>query len=143
MTLFLHLGVTEIPYSHQTGKNTGDIAEILEDKYHVIETFYDLHGAFIQDAVERSTAGALENLLLGGPGTLSFSAEAESEIENEFRTWLVARGMDYQVVGVPTKASLAGFSHRFKHPGGQRGSRPSFIDTGMYVTTYHVWTSYT
>lgn len=132
------------PQAPRTGSNsfktTGDVAEILEAKYHVMQIFFNLHQDFIVGELEASLEGALQNLSLGAPRSISISAEAESAIENQFRQFLALREMDgLGYPGVPTKASLRGVSHRFAHPYARRASRPSFIDTGLYQASFRAW----
>jgi hypothetical protein len=169
VTLVLHLGVVDIPYSeapavpkrspksllrsaksrkpHPTPrtptlshKSTGDVAEILEAKYHVMEIYYNLHVDFVVDAFAESVAEAIENLAAGAPPKISFSAQAEQDVEADFRSFLALREMDgLGYPGIPTAAALAGVSHRFLHPYARRPSRPSFIDTGQYVASFRAW----
>lgn len=169
MTLTLHLGVVEFPYSTNAAKaprrvavrtvkggkphaysaapagaqSTGDVAEILEAKYHIMEIFVEEIGADqIAKAVEHSIAGALETMVSTGRNSPDWilTAEAEGEIEDAFRYFLSQQEMDGIQPGVPTKAALAGVSHRFAHPYAKRPARPSFIDTGLYEYSFSVWT---
>jgi len=168
MTLTLHLGVIEQPYSDASydkprsakallgaakrgkisapapqtnGRTTGDIAEILEEKYHIMEIFSELHEDLIVQAVADGMEGAIQNIAAGQPGVISLTSEAESEIEMRFRQFLSNREMDGTATsGVPTKAGRDGVSHRFLHPYAKRGSRPSFIDTGLYQANFKAWT---
>ena len=162
----LHLGVVEVLYAnssyakpkkkervgdarkgnpeaeHSSGGvvSTGDVAEILEDHYHVMENFIAIVGGdMIRAAIEHSVAGAIENVILGGPVSISPSAEAMSEIESAFKHFLSQQEMDGVQSGVPTQAALDGVSHRFKHPHAKRPPRPSFIDTGLYQANFHAW----
>lgn len=164
----LHLGVIEVPYaqasyekptkrqkslrlgaakrgeasaSASSGKaqTTGDVAEILEDKYKVIQTFYETIGHdSIVNAIEHSFQSAVENMFAGAPISAEPEAQAMSEIEAAFKHFLSQQEMDGKP-GVPTKAALAGVSHRFKHPYARRPPRPSFIDTGLYQANFHAW----
>jgi hypothetical protein len=34
---------------------------------------------------------------------------------------------------------MRGVNHRFMHPYARRPSRPSFIDTGLYVANFTAW----
>lgn len=122
-------------------KTTGDVADILEAKYHVMEIFFELHENFIIGELKTSMEGALQNLALGAPpGSISLTAEAQSSIENDFRMFLGLREMDgLGYPGVPTQAALDGVSHRFLHPYAKRASRPSFIDTGLYQASFRAW----
>jgi hypothetical protein len=38
----LHLGVNDLPYS-RGGKTTGEVADILEARYAIMQTFVDMH----------------------------------------------------------------------------------------------------
>src|SRR5882672_7139983 len=105
----LHLGVTDIPYS--TGQTTGDVASILESKYEVMGHFATAHEAGVAADLESSLEGELENLLLGAPRSSDPFAGAASKIEHRFRQFLSMKEMDrLGVPGVPTAASLAGYS---------------------------------
>ena len=138
-------GVIDLPYSHsddlgksKSGKSrvstTGDVAEILEEKYGVMEYFWDRHQKEIVAALEDGIEGTLNNLLNGAPPNASAFIAGEAEIEELFQKFLDAKEMDYKVDGVPTGASLKGVSHRFKR---KRGPvRPSFIDTGLYESSF-------
>lgn len=166
MTVTLHLGVIDLPYvdpqdtprrlprarkgkQRPRGKTasggsgsqttTGFVAEVLEKKYHVIETYYDLHELEIADSLAESVAGALENLVMGGP-PIDPTAEAASGIEKGFKTYLESGEIEGTATpGVPTRAALHGVSHRFK--GKNSGvRRPSFIDTGLYESSFKAWT---
>ena len=147
----LHLGVDDIPYSEApppvkrgrkpaapANETTGDVAELLEDKYHIIQIFYEQHQKDIAQALEESLAGTLENLLLGAPTNLSPLGEATDKIQTTFKRFLSEQEMDrLGYPDIPTKASLMGISHRFK---GKKGSpRPSFIDTGLYENSFRAW----
>lgn len=135
----LHLGVVDVPYS--TGQTTGDVASILEAKYGVMDHFARAHESDIAADLESSLEGELENLLLGAPRSSDPFASATSKIEHRFRKFLSKKEMDrLGVPGVPTAASLAGYSKRFKQKQKKsRGPRPSFIDTGLYQANFKAW----
>lgn len=145
----LHLGVLDVPYNAPRGKRqkrssanttTGDVAEILEARYHIMEVFYEAHKADIAAAMESSAAGALENLLLGAPSNVSPFGSASGQVEMLFKKFLESREMEtLGVPGVPTQAALEGRSSRFKKGKNKAGRRPSFIDTGLYESTFKAW----
>lgn len=164
----LHLGVVDIPYAVQVpegarrvvhrvtkggavsthtaaptgGETTGDVAQILEERYHVMELFYEEVGADkIAEALAHSARGALESLMMGAPPeNISLTAEAEGEIEGAFKLFLDQRELDHVGPGVPTAAALKGVNHRLKHPYAKDNpERPSFIDTGTYQTSFKAW----
>jgi hypothetical protein len=162
--MILHLGVIDVPYVQPNPQpkarkasarprlhkrhrkkyanvTTGDVAEILEAKYHVMEVFFRQHD---QDVVavqlEKSLKCAVESLMMGAPLTLDPFGTATSEIENRMKQFLSNREMDaLGYPGVPTMAAQMGVSHRFAHPYKRRPARPSFIDTGLYQSSMKAW----
>lgn len=138
----LHLGVVDVPYTDSPeALTTGDVAEILEDKYHVIEVFYEQHGEdVILPAIEGAIEGVMESMLTGAPfGSASFASAGEP-IKKAFHDFITNREMDaLGYPGVPTQASLDGVNHRFAHPYAKRASRPSFRDTGAYLDSFTAW----
>ena len=168
----LHLGVIDVPYAQSSYrppakkakgfrrgkalrgdagaaasptafKTTGDVAEILEAKYHIMEVFFeDVSGDAIGDALAHSVAGAIENLFAGAPpASIAPTAEAEGEIESAFRHYLAQEEMAaLGIPGVPTGAALRGVNHRRIHPYAKGNApRPSFIDTGLYMANFKAW----
>lgn len=158
----LHLGVIEVPYVEapevkkipraKKGKankplkaspelnmvTTVDVAQWLEKKYDVMQTFADQQEPAIAHVIEASLAGTLESIMMGAPANINAFGTAENEIGQMFRTFLdeeevAAAG----VPGTPTAAALAGVNHRLKS---KRGApRPSFIDTGLYQASFRAW----
>jgi hypothetical protein len=162
----LILGVADIPYSRrptsrpvakprkrnkplkQRGSagsagsttTTGDVAEILESKYGVMQAFADLYQPEIVSALESSVAGALESLQMGAPATINPYGSGLSTIEQDFRSMLDRRMLDGLIPGVPTKAAERGINHRLKRPYVKSNpARPSFLDTGTYSANFRAW----
>jgi hypothetical protein len=151
----LHLGVVDLPYSEPPPKkgkrkkkgggsnlkSTADVAAILEDKYHIMQHFAELHHEDIVHSLENAVEGALENLLSGAQHNPNMFDNAASEIEVMFKDMLTNKeleGIGYP--GVPTQAAIKGVSHRFKHPYAKANpQRPSFIDTGLYQSAFKAW----
>ena len=165
MTIKLHLGVIDVPYGHEpgpkrlpkakagkqrprgksaaaqagAGQTTGQVAEILEGKYHVIETFYELHEEEIAQDFADAMAGALENLFSGAPAVARPYSAAEAEVTARFKRFLEQDEMAHtSTPGVPTRAARKGVNHRLKVKKGV--PRPSFIDTGLYQSSFIAWT---
>lgn len=146
----IHLGVIELPYSHSidlgksksSGKeitsSTGQVAEILESKYKVMQTFFKLHEEEIIHELEDALQGSFESLLMGAPPPSNPFAAGTEKVEELFQRFLSNKEMDGLADGVPTKASLDGISHRFKSGKGPK-PRPSFIDTGLYQSSFKCW----
>jgi hypothetical protein len=138
----LHLGVIDLPY---TGKKrsvtTGDVAGFLENKYHVMEVFAIHNETYIANKLEKSLVGTMESLLMGAPATLDPFGAGASQIEDKFKSFLSTRAVEkVGIAGVPTGAALSGVSRRHKS-GFTRGRkrRPSFIDTGLYQSSFKAW----
>ncbi|CDY79475.1 hypothetical protein BGLT_02256 [Caballeronia glathei] len=163
----LNLGVIDIPYSNappaekvpqakkgkankplkpkSSGgtKTTGDVAEILEDKYGIMDTFAYVQLPDIAKALEESIAGSLETLLMGGMPSANPFASAESKITAMFKQFLATGAIEHMgIEGVPTQAALNGVNHRLKHPYAKGNPRrESFIDTGLYQSHFLAWFS--
>lgn len=119
---------------------TGSVANILEARYHIMETFYELHGDFVLAEMINSYEGVLESIEMGAPSTIDPAGPAAQKVEARFREFLFRREMDgLGIPGIPTKASLEGHSKRFKKSKARRSSRPSFIDTGLYEGAFRMW----
>lgn len=120
---------------------TGDLAEILEARYAIMETFYEKYEDDIGRMIEDALQDKMDNLQMGGPVDASMIlAEGElSAIEQRFRSFLDNEEMNGRA-GVPTAAALAGVNHRLLHPYAQANpQRPSFIDTGIYQSSMRAW----
>jgi hypothetical protein len=151
----LHLGVSDVPYSpppkaaktknkvtSPASKTTGDVAEILEAKYHIMQTFleYGQQGTSVTDLLTDSIRGALENHLSGAPITNNPFGEATEKLQSKFNDFITYQTMDrLGIPNVPTLAALHGVSHRFKHPYARRPARPSFVDTGLFLSSFRAW----
>jgi hypothetical protein len=154
MATKLHLGVLEMPYADanpegKRGKKnrkkrsgsvtTADVARFLEADYGIMEFFFEKYGDFIADTMADSYEQAIEAMSMGAPPTIDPLGAAAQKIQSRFREMLMNREMDGQVAGVPTEASKQGHSRRFKRASKKRNSRPSFIDTGLFETSFRVW----
>ena len=133
----LVFGVNDVPYVGPGSVTTGDVAEILEARYGIMQFFFDEHNADVVAALDDVMRDRLDNLLMGAPVPDTLFQEGDlSEVEDAFRRFLDAKEMDGRVPGVPTQAALRGVSHRFSKPYAKRPERPSFIDTGQYQANF-------
>jgi hypothetical protein len=163
----LHLGVLDVPYrkpvpaaqrrvsvkTSRGGKSvrrsiapsgfetTGDVADILEAKYHVMEVFAEETGLeSIFGMIGTSMENALKDIAAGAPASISPTHDAEQKIEAAFRQFIDQELMNGIVPGVPTQAAQRGVNHRFLHPYAKGNpARPSFRDTGLYQTSFRAW----
>jgi len=143
----LILGVVDVAYT-QTEPNgstkratTGEVAEVLEKTYSVMQTFFDRRQKKIADLLADSLAHAIEARVAGHRGGSSPTFEAEQRIEAEFRAFLDSNEMNIiskLTTGAPiSKSADRGISHRKKHPyAGKNPSRPAFVDTGLYRISF-------
>ena len=156
----LILGVIDVPYSDDGKKpprkrkhnkkgrsveakepedtgptTTAQVAQILEDKYGVMQAFYDLTKDNILGECIHSLEGALEDLYAGAPVHDPY-AEATQNIDAGFRQFLMQAEIESMgIEGVPTQASIDRQSLRFKS-GTASGPRPSFINTALYELSF-------
>lgn len=132
-----HLGVIDIPYEDED-TTTGDVAEYLEEKYQIMQTFFDRYGNDIADLMSKDLAASLENMFAGAPPAQDPFAEAMSKVHNLFVAFLDNQEMN-GMPGVPTRRALDGISKRLKNKKGD--PRASFIDTGTYQAAMRAWVS--
>lgn len=133
----LHLGVIDIPYQGEDS-TTGDVAEYLEGKYRIMQTFFDRHGNEIIAFMTNDLAAGLENMLAGVPPSRDPFAESMSKVHNLFVAFLDNQEMN-GMPGVPTRRALEGISKRLKNKKGD--PRASFVDTGTYQAAMRAWVS--
>ncbi len=146
----IQLGVKDVPYA-SSSMTTGDVAQILEAKYHIIGTFVEVYAKELQKILERSFVNASEEMALGLP-VRPLHASALQEIQMLMKRWLSTQEVERQGIrGVPTRAALDGVNHRFKsglnrvtmkkfRAGVRKGvRRPSFIDTALYQASLSAW----
>lgn len=153
----LRLGVLDIPYTAAStggsadkdvkkfveqgggskGVTTGDVAEFLEEKYHVMETFADRNEDEIADEWAEHLADAMADVAAGAPlSSVDPGLVLGSEVGTMFREFIDSRAMD-GADGVPTDAARRGVNHRLKHPYAKDNpERPSFRDTGLYEASF-------
>ena len=149
----LLLGVLDVKYSDAHGvfqrKNgtppdtsTGEVAGYLEDKYHIIEIFFEERQEKISKWMAEAISHQIADLLSGAQPNRDPLFSAMQKIELEFRMFLDS---DEISSILPTKlqsqAAIAGVTHRRKS-GYTKGnvSRPLGIDTGLYQASFRAWT---
>lgn len=147
----LHLGVTEQSYGDVATKDgnkitagapsTGDVAQWLEDKYGLMQAFFNAHETDIAGALEQSVGDTLEALLMGAPPQADAFGAGASKIEEMFKDFISSREAEQVgIPGTPTGAALRGVNHRLKHPYSKSNPRrPSFRDTGLLQASAKVW----
>ena len=134
----LELGVENVAYSDPDAKGattTAKVAEILEDKYHVMQVFYQLHEQEIGDEIARTVANNMDALLQGERVPSLPFAGADQKIAHWFRNYLDSDEWQ-KTSGQVIAAAQNGVSHRFKKPRAKRGPRVAFVDTGLYQASF-------
>ena len=156
----LLLGVHDVAYTDAEGSTTtGKVARYLEDDYHVMRTFVELHGDEIASHIADEFVGAIQDIALGKPPSLDAIGPMHA-IETDFRHYL-DRGEWESTSGQVIQAAQSGISHRFKSVSGKslsarsiaagavkargkvlkraRKARKAFIDTGLYQASFTAW----
>jgi hypothetical protein len=149
----LNLGVVDVGYTEgDKATTTGDVASILEERYHIMRTFVELNEDFIEKCLIDAVAGALESIAQGRPveglnmrldtrldTRQLFGASINQRIEERFRDFLDAGEMNrYLPLSQQSQAAAQGINHRKKNPNtGQ--ARVPFVDTGLYQAASRVW----
>lgn len=132
-----HLGVIDVPYEDEN-TTTGSVAEELEARYHIMQTFFDRYGNDIAELMSKDLATSIENMFAGAPPLRDPLAESMSRVHDLFVAFLDNEEMN-GMSGVPTRRALLGISKRFKNKKGD--PRASFIDTGNYQAAMRAWVS--
>ena len=126
----LVMGVVDVAYSDANSggaSTTGEVAQILEDKYHVMETFLVTREEKIAEWLADGLADEIADVVSGKPPSRDPFKGATQQIEAEFRAFLDANEMAHLVAGLSEGESAAfdwsrtfnsaanrGVSHRFK-----------------------------
>lgn len=142
----LHLGVVDVGYTGEQGSTTtGDVAQFLEDRYHIMRTFLEINEGFIARELVNQAAGAIESIAQGRRISPNWKP-AMGKVEQRFREFLDAgvmqRAFTSRGQAVPEaldiKAAAAGVNHRKKNPNTDKPRTP-FIDTGLYQASFRAW----
>ena len=145
MNLTLCLGVNDIPYDDKK-QTTGEVAEYLEDRYGIIQKFYDLNESEILDDLSDALSDALEDFANGNPlpPIDLIMSENLGDRAEKFRDFLDTGEVErVGIPGTPTKRSLQRISLRFKEKKTRKGqksvARTSFLDTLFYRNSFKIW----
>lgn len=136
----LIFGVNDVAYtdpSTNRATTTGDVAGYLENDYHVMRTYLELHETEIGELLAHAMAGEIESLAQGKPAHFDVSGPM-NRIEEEFRDYL-DRGEWRNTSGQVIAAAEAGVSHRKKRPYAKNKERTAFVDTGLYQASFRAW----
>lgn len=140
--LKLNLGVVDVGYTGESGAaSTGDVAQILEDRYHIMRVFYEANEEFISEAIANDMSGSIESMLQGAPASSFNLATAMSKIEARFREWLdsgeLQRMLPQHLAVSSDTLSRSSRRKSGQMPEGQQ--RQAFIDTGLFQASFRAW----
>lgn len=133
----LVLGIDDVAYADPSGggvTTTGDVAEILESRYHVMEIFWEEHREEIGEWLSDALADQIQDMANGAPISNDPFLDAEQNIEASFRDFIETGEIEKISPDTPTQAALEGRTKRRKNQKGPR--RVSFRDTGLYVRSF-------
>ena len=132
----LHLGVDEVPYA-EGQQNTGEVAEILEAKFGVMQKFADQNIDEIAVMIENGLAGSLESILAGAPPEFNVFGQAMADIESRFQDYI-----DREEHGIQTKSKQSPKSGaRKKRQYRKASDKVTFVDSGLYRGNFKAWVS--
>lgn len=135
--------LSPVQQAYGQGKSVGQVALELERKYKIVETFYYIEeDNLIIPMLAEGYRDALEMEMKtqGTTGTFKILRTGDSnKLETRFRRNLSGRRYDGIIPNVPTRTAQRGISHLRRNPAASQGSRPSFIDTGLYQRSFKVW----
>jgi hypothetical protein len=115
------------------------VAEELEKKYKIVETFFNLEESNIIDDLEGAFSNALALGMSGGSPQPIY--DPSLVYEPRFRRAISTRKFDGIIPGVPTRAARMGVSHLRVDPFKKGAAeRPSFMDTTLYMRSFRAWT---
>lgn len=130
----LILGVVEVPYA-EGRQDTGEVAEILEAKFHVMQIFVDQNLELITNDIADGVLGAMESALMGAPPGHDMFGSAMANIEDRFHGYI-----DREEHGIKTKAKDAPKAGaRKKRQYRQVTSKTTFVDSGLYRNNFKAW----
>lgn len=134
----LHFGVNEVAYSDPGVKGattTGEVAQILEDKYSVMEVFWEAHKEEVIQSVGNALQERIESILQGNRPKSGQVKIDRAEVM--FRQYL--NNDEWQSMkGHVIAAAMGGVNLRKKDKQ-VKGARPAFIDTGLYQQSARIW----
>lgn len=132
------LGVIDMPYDYgdTPEKTTFEVAQDLQEEYQIFSHFWAAHrDEIIRDAGTELAYQLINHLKHKASMTGITLLEGT---EKAFHVFLEKEEMaGLSVDGVPTLAALQGRNSRLKKERGER--RPSFIDGGLFKSSFVAW----
>ena len=137
MITVINLGVdpSEMPYAGSGSITCGEVAEILEGKFDVMQIFANMNEAKIAAFIEQGIADSIESKMMGAPDDLDMFGSAMEKIKDGFDEYI-----DQQQHGIKLKKfnrPMAGA--RFKKQYRKVAKTLAFVDSGMYRSNFKAW----
>lgn len=136
----LHLGVVDVGYTDDQGATTtGDVAQYLEDRYHIMRSFVELNEHFIARQLVDQVAGAIESIAQGNRLPQLNWKPSMAKVEERFRDFIAAGELQamlpasQQVSEDTLKTSSRTKTQKIQKP------RQAFVDTGLFVASFRCW----
>ena len=119
------------------------VANILEGKYGIVETFSTIHEDEIKNIMHEGFKEVAERVMAEREGHTTAKIKnlmkpSTKQVEELFKSFLDHEEMNGMAEGVPTRAAMRGIRHG-RGRKTKRGARPSFIDTGIYRASFRAW----
>jgi hypothetical protein len=118
------------------GKTTGMVAEELENKYGLMEAFFNMEEDYIVNEFEKAYVKGIEDGVNLGTWDVKWNTDP---VESKFRHAITGRRFDGILKGVPTKAAQRGVSHLRADPYKPSAERPSFMNTSLFMRSFKAW----
>lgn len=140
----LELGVQEFLYADAgESETTGQVAEWLENKYHIMRSFFEIKEEQINEEIANFFAGLIESLAMGMPMQAAITRLQTGifdKIERMFRDFLDAEEMNKILpTHMHSQAAKKGIRTRMKKKIREGVARAAFVDTGMYQASFRAW----
>ena len=152
----LSLGVLDVAYSTtppgpfktkqgpQQATTTGKVAQILEDNYDVMSSFYSLNEEKIAGLLAKAMADAFRDKVNGRTVGTNPMFDAEQQIQGLFRRFILGNEINkpsMALTSTPVSVAAAkGVNPRKKHPYAKANrARPAFVATGLYLQSFRAW----
>lgn len=136
----LHFGVVDVGYTGEQGATTtGDVAQFLEDRYHVMRTFLELKEDQIARVLVDQVAGAIESIAQGNRLPRPDWKPSMGKIDRMFRDFLDAGELQHLLPKSQKVSEETLRTSSRKKVMKQDEARQAFIDTGHYQASFRAW----
>ena len=129
---------------YPTGTSVEKVAQILEHRYNVVQTFKTAESAFIKQTVQEAYIKKMRAAVKGKSDRFDMAQYIEARLDQRFRRFLSSGAIESMgIPGVPTEASIERVGGMLTWAEARRKKKkinplasPSFIDTGLYLASF-------